>query len=271
MNRTRRTLLTSLCLLALLLAVPIVRTWQEVRQEQLNHALIAAVRQNDVVAVRSLLHEGADPNAPVLPKDTRSLWQRLVDLLRHKPAPHSLTSASVLSEAIDYDADSDGGDIDNADTVQALAEAGANINRCNEYYYARTPLVQAATLNKTRTVQVLLRHHADVNAVDVNGRTALMCAAGYHNVKVVDTLLKQGANVNARDHAGHTALILALNPYTAPTMSEEWKTVGCLLRHGASVQGKDEHGETVLSLACEWHDKRLILMLKRAGAKWPTT
>ncbi len=35
-------------------------TWREVRQERLNHALIAVVRRNDTDAVRNLLHGGAD-------------------------------------------------------------------------------------------------------------------------------------------------------------------------------------------------------------------
>jgi hypothetical protein len=62
MRRRRAALLTLLVLVGLV-AVPVVLTWREVKQEQLNHALIAAVDHNDAAEVRRWLRQGADPNA----------------------------------------------------------------------------------------------------------------------------------------------------------------------------------------------------------------
>ncbi len=276
MNRSRRfrAVVLSLALLALLSGIPIVLTWRAVRQERLNHALIAAVRSNDTFAVRHLLHQGADPNAPILPEDTRSLWQRLLDILRHKPAPRPLIHDSALFEAIDYAPDAAYENFfDNVDTANALVEAGADVNICNEA--GRTPLIEAASLDKKSTLQMLLTHHVDVNAVDINGTTALMFAAYHHEPETVEILLNRGANVNATYNDGGTALYLALaiaipvvglSP-DAQTVKSVRETVACLLRHGASVQDRKGAAYSILSLARFYHDKQLIQMLQQAGAK----
>jgi len=70
MRRRYATLLTLLPLVGLV-AVPVVLTWREVRQEQLNHALIAVVIRNDLSSVYSLLKQGADANAR---NASRLLW-----------------------------------------------------------------------------------------------------------------------------------------------------------------------------------------------------
>jgi hypothetical protein len=80
--RRKRTALLTLLLLIGLIAVPVVLTWREVRQEQLNHALIAAVDRNEAAGVRRLLRQGADPNAQVHTDDKRSLWKQVWDRLR---------------------------------------------------------------------------------------------------------------------------------------------------------------------------------------------
>ena len=56
---------------------------------------------------------------------------------------------------------------------------------------------------------VLIRHGADVNAVDEQGRTALHCLV---NTKAAKVVLEHGADVNAVDNNGHTPLYYAKNP-----------------------------------------------------------
>ena len=134
MRRQRAAILT-LLLLTGLVAVLIMLTWWQMRQDQLNHALITAVNRNDTVLVRSLLSKGADPNAQVLPLDARPAWKRLFDRLRHGSAPASASEGTVLAGAISWHPPRDAAiyDInhdferDNAGIVEALANAGADV------------------------------------------------------------------------------------------------------------------------------------------------
>ena len=65
--RLRRTAFFTLILLVGLLAVPVVLTYREVRQEWLNHAMIAAVDRNDTGSVQDLLRAGAAPTLRCYP------------------------------------------------------------------------------------------------------------------------------------------------------------------------------------------------------------
>ena len=71
-------LLCSLLLVAGLVVLPIAR---QLRQEQKDTALIAAVKANDAKAVVRLLAEGADANAKDRPKETRPFWLLLWETL----------------------------------------------------------------------------------------------------------------------------------------------------------------------------------------------
>jgi hypothetical protein len=289
--RRKRTALITLLLLIGLIAVPVVLTWREVRQEQLNHALIAAVDRNDAANVRRLLRHGADPNAEVLPVDTRSVWTRLRDLIRHHPIPSAAPSPfptwkavavhkPVLMEAIEW-SPSDKADPDNVDTVKALADAGANVNfrlnyvtmhmlRWDTVPFHTSLLLEAAYHGKVKVVQVLLAHRADANAADDYGRTPLMYAAAQTSPDMVTALLNAGAQIEAKDDDAETALAwifdynvwirhkhaygLSISIRYDSTMSvytARRATVAVLLRHRALVNDRDRSGVTILSLAAQ--------------------
>jgi hypothetical protein len=176
---------------------------------------------------------------------------------------------------------------DNSGTIQALIEAGANVNfhggtiryhigprRMSVPEWQTTPLIVSGELGKYATLKLLLAHHADVNAVDTADTTILMVACGQAQGSLVEGLLKRGANVDARDADGRTALLWALEPFNdmfwheARTTAEVRAVVGSLLRAGASVNIQDNNGETPLFFAHEvWHDPQLISQLRKAGAK----
>ena len=67
----------------------------------------------------------------------------------------------------------------------------------------------AASLGDAETVNALLNAGANVNAQNKNGRTALMQAAIYRHIKVIKILLDRGANIGVKDINGMTALICA--------------------------------------------------------------
>ena len=70
-----------------------------------------------------------------------------------------------------------------------------------------TALVFAALGGDAETVQALLDAGADVNAKNSDGWTALMQAASGGDAETVQALLDARADVNAKDNDGVTALI----------------------------------------------------------------
>lgn len=76
--------------------------------------------------------------------------------------------------------------------AQRLLEQGANSN-VRHGSYRGTPLQYAAAAGHLDMVHLLLKHQADVEAKDSNGRTPLLWAAKHGRPKVVEELLSAGA------------------------------------------------------------------------------
>ena len=58
-------------------------------------------------------------------------------------------------------------------------------------------------------MKLLLKHGANTNATDLEGRTALQNAAWQNHVTVVEELANQGANLSHSCHQGATPLCVA--------------------------------------------------------------
>jgi hypothetical protein len=88
--------------------------------------------------------------------------------------------------------------------VAQLLDQGATLNQRDAV--GRTALMFAATGANAETVELLLEAGAEVNAVDADEKfTALMHAAAEGQVKVVGVLLKHNADSAIRDTDGDTA------------------------------------------------------------------
>lgn len=89
------------------------------------------------------------------------------------------------------------------------------------------------TISTNNTVEILLKHGANVDIQDNNGKTALMHAAKhvicYSSVKTIKLLLAHNANVNLQDITDWTAIMHSLSPNNSPTTSK------LLLDHGADI------------------------------------
>jgi ankyrin repeat protein len=141
----------------------VVATLRQVRQEQLNQALIAAVKRIDVPTVFTLLKNGADANAREGRTTRLSLWS----LLRRTFAGKSTTtphSATALAIACGYSAKSEANDPQQLAIVAALLAMGA-----------------------------------DVNGKDPDGNSVITLPIRWENVKCVQLLLNAGADPNAAD------------------------------------------------------------------------
>jgi ankyrin repeat protein len=145
--------------LALLSSALVVAAAADVR-------LIAAVRGRDAVAVRALLKERLDVNAPQGDGATALHWAAHVD---------DLTIADLL------------------------IRAGARANVANDNGF--TPLHLACTNRSGAMVERLLSAGADPNAASLNGETVLMTCARAGDARSVKALLVKGARVNVKEAA----------------------------------------------------------------------
>ncbi len=138
-------------------------------------SLAEAVKHRDLAAVRALLQQHVDVNAPEADGSTALHW-----------AAHQGDQA----------------------TVDLLLRAGANAAAGNRY--GATPLALAVSNANGAVVESLLKGGADPNTAWPGGETVLMTAARTGRVDAVRLLLAHGANVDAREAMrGQTALMWA--------------------------------------------------------------
>ena len=138
--------------------------------------LADAVMKQDRAAVRSLLGQKVDVNAPG--KDGT-------------PALHW----SVRT--------------DDLETARLLLAAGADARLANRY--GLTPLLLACSNGNVAMIRLLLDAGADPNSSDPTGETALMAAVRVGSSDAVTLLLDRGATVDAKDPAfQQTALMVAV-------------------------------------------------------------
>lgn len=119
---------------------------------------------------------------------------------------------------------------DDAQSVDKLIHAGANVNAANRY--GITPLYLACVNGNAAMIEKLLKAGADANAVSTEGETALMTASRTGNVDAVKVLIAHGANVNAKENwHGETALMWAVSQKHAAVARE-------LIAKGADVNAR---------------------------------
>jgi ankyrin repeat protein len=143
--------------------------------------IVDAAKQGDREAVRALLKQHADVNAPEADGTTALHWAvRANDL----------------------------------DTVTLLIRAGARVKAANRY--GVQPLSLAAMNGDAAMIQALLKAGADANSATGEGEPVLMTAARTGSVPALKVLMAHGANVNAREGwMGETPLIWAASENNA--------------------------------------------------------
>ena len=155
-----------------------------------------AAMKGDKAAVKTLLQQKADVNAPQSDGATALQWAayrndlELADLLLSAGANVKLANhdgATPLSLACE------GG---SAPMIDKLLNAGADVNEKGPH--GETPLMMASRNGNVDAMKVLLEHHADVSAKEsLRGTTALMWAAEQSHAAAAKLLIANGAEVNA--------------------------------------------------------------------------
>ncbi|MFM9880978.1 MAG: ankyrin repeat domain-containing protein [Burkholderiaceae bacterium] len=92
----------------------------------------------------------------------------------------------------------------NVDIAQRLIEKDADVNKTGW-----TPLHYAATGGHTPLIELLLQHHAYIDAESPNGTTPLMMAAQYGSTEAVRLLIQRGADVTLKNQLQLNALDFA--------------------------------------------------------------
>ena len=182
---------------------------------------------DDVDKTRALLAAGADPNAP--------------DRLGNTPlelAAGRDGGAAIVSLMLEHggDAKKVDSDLGAGDAAAPLLARGAN---------PTSAILAAAIRGNVATLQVLIDHHVDVNAVGNLGMTALMWAAQNGHRDAVTLLLAHGADPNIVESFNKsTALMQAVASERADTA-----IVKALLDANADVRPVDDEHTSALGWA----------------------
>ncbi|TPX09027.1 uncharacterized protein E0L32_001712 [Thyridium curvatum] len=187
---------------------------------------IWALKRGEPVVTRLL----ARYHPPVVPRGASDIESALCQVMRHCAAKEEL-----------------------ATIMELLLHGGADPNAFSEGY--RLPLLQAAKGRLEDACRVLLKHGADVNMADWDGKTALMSAT---SPEIVRILVKNGARVNDRPQNGLTPLLMATR--------ERRRTIAWyLIEAGANIDDQDPEGRTPIHHAIQLGDTRLAWLLVTEG------
>jgi tetratricopeptide (TPR) repeat protein len=115
---------------------------------------------------------------------------------------------------------------------------------------------------------MLLRHGADLDAIDDYGIPPLFGIARIGLPEVVELLLKHGANANAIRKTGNNEMPLFVDMLsTQTTTSRSAQTLELLLAYGANPNAKDTaRGYSALHAVIENPEPQLVQILLRHGA-----
>jgi uncharacterized protein len=164
-----------------------------------------AIDRSDAGAVAQLLERGVDPNTPN-PAGVPALMLAL-KLPTPAVATALLARPDVKVEVRNAQDESPlmlaalAGDLG---ICQTLIKRDADVNKPGW-----APLHYAATNSHIPVIQLLLDHHAYIDAASPNGSTPLMMAAMYGNASAVKLLLESGADPSLKNDLGLTAIDFA--------------------------------------------------------------
>lgn len=224
--------------------------------------LADAAERNDAAAVRTLLDQKVDVNAPQADGMTALHWAAYHDQLDLAKALLAARADSKAANRYGVTPLALSCTNGNGELVRLLLDAGAEVN--GELPGGETALMSASRTGKLAPVKLLLERGAKVDARERKGQTALMWAAAEGHVEVVDALLQAGADRRMKLKSGFTALFFAVR-------EGRMEVVFRLLKEGDKVNdllSPDRGGKAFspLLLAIENGHFELADALLKAGA-----
>lgn len=187
-------------------ALCLVAAWFSVASAGSYEDFFVAIRQDDARTIQALLQRGFDPNSPD-PEGLPGLYIALRE--------GSLKAAQVLIDAPKTKVDARTAK-DETPLMMASLHGHLDIARkliAKDADVAKpgwSPLHYAATNGHIAVMELLLEHHAFIDAESPNGTTPLMMAAQYGSPEAVKFLLQAGADPSMKNQLGLTAADFAL-------------------------------------------------------------
>lgn len=232
-----------------------------------NTPLMHAAAYGDVSCVRALLERGAEANATngagATPLMRAAVDHEKLRLLLERGAEVNAQSAlgntALILAARPFNSHR---------AVELLLLKGADARATN--HFGATALMAAAAGGDDKSVRLLLKHGADVNArpapnepgfIFGGGRTALMWAAYRGDTAIMNLLIDAGADVNAEGSLG--------TPLSQAAWADRTAAARLLIERGARVnQASRMDGYTPLHWAAstDERDASLVKLLLQNGA-----
>lgn len=216
--------------------------------------LLIATSRNLIVAVKDLLHRGADCNLTdsrgksALHIAAENGYSNIFDFLIRESARTNANDdngTSALHSAASFG---------HFPMVQTLLEKHAKLYQSEE----ENPFLLACKSGHAKVVEILLPHYLD------NDQTAGLIAASMNgHVDVVEVLLDYGVNKDVQDEFDSTAL-----QYSAFLSFP--RNVHLLLSRQANLEFRDNFGRTALSDAARNNSAEALKLLIAAGADLDT-
>ena len=175
--------------------------------------LLQAISGGDHAAIKALLAQHANPNAPLPDKSTPLAW---AVNRQDEESVRLLLKAGAKPNVLDVDGASPfllACELGEPDIVADLLKAGADAKAARPD--GISALALCATTSTPATLENLIAKGADVNGADLQGQTALMRAAAKGDTDNMAVLIKHGANVNVATKNGWTPLFFALKSKVA--------------------------------------------------------
>lgn len=145
----------------------------------------------------------------------------------------------------------------NRTAVALFIEAGSNTEiRDNRGW---TPLMMAVFNSRNEVSDLLVKHHADVNALDQGGNSPLHWAAFGGHIDCAKQLIEQHAKINARNNFGWTPLMQAV-------ARNHPDIVALLIDSGANLDSAASDGYTPLHKAAASGYREIAELLLKQGA-----
>jgi hypothetical protein len=221
------------CTLVGMIVLPFWLCLRDDHQRTLDTELIAFMRSGSIQDVRSLLKQGADPNARDLNGvPPESMLEHVIALVTRKHSLEFDNAPCALLVAIDF-----GMGTEDPALVRLLLEYGADVNLCE--HCKEPPLLRAEHCRSLATVRLLLDHGANANLQSPDGTTALVMGINSASPEIVQLLLDHGAQVhtqkasNGRSDLDEASSYSLQGPYAV-----QCAQILTILKNAVNAQGK---------------------------------